>query len=140
MDYIDTSVLTSYYIPDSGSDMAQQVIERIRNPNISTLTQVEFTCTLARNVRNKTVSKEHAHRIVTLLDEHVRAPYYQLLQFRPKNYVQAQNWLARFNSPLRVLDALHLAVAHEHGCRLLTADRDMAKAARQFKVRCRLIA
>jgi len=140
VDYVDTSVLASYYFPDSGSDLAQKVLLHSPKPTVSALTQVELSCALARKVRDQSLSKEHARRILTLFEEHVRTPYFQLLPVRSRNFLQARKWLSRFSSPLRVLDALHLAVAHEHGCRLLTSDRDLAAAAKHFRVRCRLIA
>ena len=55
------------------------------------------------------------------------------------HYVQARRWIESLAAPLRTLDALHLAVAHGHSIPLLTADRQLARAARKLAVRIRLL-
>jgi len=139
MDYIDTSVLASYYCPDSGSDLAQKTLQKSKRPVLSTLTRVELYCALSRKVRDRSLDKDEARKIIALFEKHVRVPYYNMLSVRPRDYRQASKWISQFSSPLRVLDALHLAVAHANECRILTADQDLAKAARQFGVRYRLL-
>jgi len=140
VDYIDTSVLASYYCPDGGSDLAQKTLQKCKRPVLSTLTRVELYCALSRKVRDQSLGKDEAHKIIALFEKHVRAPYYTMLAVRPRDHRQVSKWIAQFSSPLRVLDALHLAVAHANECRLLTADYALAKAARQFGVHCRLLA
>jgi predicted nucleic acid-binding protein len=51
----------------------------------------------------------------------------------------ARDWLAGFRVPLRSLDALHLAFASQAGAKLVTADRELAKAARALGVATRLL-
>ena len=38
------------------------------------------------------------------------------------HYHLAREWISRFTTPLRTLDALHLAVASQNNIRLVTAD------------------
>jgi len=56
-----------------------------------------------------------------------------------KEYVLAADWIGRFATPLRTVDALHLASAFSNGLRLLTADRGLARSAKHFGVECELI-
>ena len=45
------------------------------------------------------------------------------------HYHLAREWISRFTTPLRTLDALHLAVASQNNIRLVTADTALAASA-----------
>jgi len=47
--------------------------------------------------------------------------------------------IAQFSTPLRTLDALHLATAHVNQFELITADKNLEKSAVILGVTCRLI-
>ncbi len=47
--------------------------------------------------------------------------------------------MARRETPLRTLDALHLAVAHCHDLQVLTADQGMAEAGGELGVEVTLL-
>jgi uncharacterized protein len=51
----------------------------------------------------------------------------------------AQDWIRRFDTPLRTLDALHLAIASAQGILLITADRGLAGSAEAFGVEVELL-
>jgi predicted nucleic acid-binding protein len=44
------------------------------------------------------------------------------------------NWIAEFNTPLRTLDALHLAIAAHNQAPLLTADVRLAESAKKLGI------
>lgn len=55
--------------------------------------------------------------------DHLRIGLYARIALERRHYEAARGWLGRMTSPLRALDAIHLAVAEREGLRLATADR-----------------
>ena len=55
------------------------------------------------------------------------------------HYEIARDWIGRFATPLRTLDALHLAICSSADGLLLTSDRGLAEAARRFGVRTKCL-
>ena len=51
------------------------------------------------------------------------------LPLRARHYRDARDRIARFDPPLRTLDALHPAIAVDAGAELMTLDRQRATAA-----------
>ena len=64
----------------------------------------------------------------------MKARRYRLLKLRAKHYRHASDRIARFDLPLRTLDALHLATAALAGAELLTLDRALARSAEGGRV------
>jgi uncharacterized protein len=127
--YLDTSVLVAYYYPEPLSDVAQKVVRSQSHPAISSLTEVELISALARKTREGGLSKQGAERIATLFLSHVEEGLYRRLLISEQHYVQARDWLQSFQTPLRTLDALHLAVAAATDLQLVTADKTLASSA-----------
>ncbi len=75
------------------------------------------------------MSRRDARRVATIFLTHVEGGYYEHLSVQPAHFRIARGWIASFETPLRTLDALHLAVAHVHGLRLVTADGALARSA-----------
>jgi hypothetical protein len=139
MVYLDTSVLAAYYCPEALSDKAERAILAAEQPAISSLAQVELVSALARKVREKELSKQDANRIVNQFQAHIAHNLYHWVAIERHHYEKAFQWLATFSTPLRTLDALHLAAAAGESARLLTTDRQMAKAAKIFGLTLTLI-
>jgi predicted nucleic acid-binding protein len=59
---------------------------------------------------------------------------YEVVAIEHGDFVQARQWIARMDTALRTLDALHLAVAHRRGLEVLTADEGLADAGRTFEL------
>ena len=78
-------------------------------------------------------------RHIALLREHVAQRVYRMLPLEPAHYAQVQRWLELMDTSLRAADALHLALAAQSGCRLLTADRSLADSARRHDVPYKLL-
>lgn len=54
-------------------------------------------------------------------------------------FLQARRRMTRFETALRLLDSLHLAVAGRRNLVLLTSDRGLAEAGRTFDVEMELM-
>lgn len=129
--YIDTSVLGAYYCPEPLSAAAEAALLELRDPCISTLTEVEFASLVARKRRLKELSAREAGDVLRLFGQHVAEGYYRRLSFGAEHLLRARDLIASMTGALTTFDALHLSVALSVGLPLLTADRDFARAARR---------
>ncbi len=139
MAYVDTSVLAAYYCPEPLSLAAERALRNLSSPLISDLTLVEFVSAISRKVREKTLSRESAARVMAQFEAHVEDGYYEVLALRPRDYRLAKSWLGQLNGTLRTLDALHLAVAEAASRTIVTADRRLAAEARRLAVPVKLL-
>lgn len=139
MHYLDTSVLTGYYCIEKRSERVQRVLSEMEAPTISPLVEVEFYCAVARKVRAGALEQAAAVRIFSEFQVHLAEPRYNVLPIEAAHYVLAREWLAELVTPLRVLDALHLAAAQSAGLCLVTADKDLARCAEHFAVEHELL-
>ena len=137
--YLDSSVLVAYYTPEPLSERAQSSIVKTRESAISWLCQLEFASAVSRKVRTGEFARPDAEQALALLREHVAQRVYRMLPLEPAHYAQAQRWLELMATSLRAADALHLSLAAQSGCRLLTADRSLADSARRHDVPYKLL-
>jgi predicted nucleic acid-binding protein len=137
--YIDTSVLGAYYCPEASSATAEHALRQVAAPVISTLTEVEFCSLIARKRRLRELSERQAGEILNLFGLHVAEGFYRRISLTAEHFLKARHLVGAPSSVLRTLDALHLAVAVTETLALMTADRDLAKAARRHKVRVILV-
>jgi predicted nucleic acid-binding protein len=140
MAYVDTSVLVAYYCPEALSRKAQEAIGEGEQPTISLLVELEFHAALAAKARTGEMEAASARRVLSMFQKHRAEEAYLFVSISAAEYGIARDWIARFSSPLRAPDALHLAAALTSGLALLTADRALARSARHFGVVHRLIA
>ena len=133
-------MLTAYYCPEPRSDRVQRLLAGLSEPAISLLVQVELFCAVARKVRSGGIEAAGARRIFALLAMDVVEQRFRLLPLETGEYLQACEWIAQLRTPLRVLDAIHLALARTHNTCLVTADEDLARAAHVLGVACRFMA
>jgi uncharacterized protein len=139
MAYIDTSVLVAYYCPEPLSAKAQRAISKLESPTISALVEVELHSAMAIKVRTREVTAADARRVLRLLADHVAQGCYRVLAIGAGEYALAREWLAAFTTPLRALDALHLAAAARAELPLMTADRDLARSGQALDVTVELL-
>ncbi len=143
LSYIDTSVLVPRYLESPESSVCKRVIAECTHDDaiplaLSELTKLEFVSTVAKYVRTRQIDKSVAREILVAFEYHCLHSF----AFRPvlsSEYELAQQWLRQFRTPLRTMDALHLAVAHTNRLTLVTADRQLAVAAEVFGVPCRFV-
>lgn len=140
MHYLDTSVLTAYYCPEARTARVQRILSTIDRPTVSPLVEVELYCVVSRKVRAGDLDASSARGIFSQFQLHLAEPRFQLIPIDATVYGLARDWIAQLSSPLRVLDALHMATAFAHDLCLLTADKQLARAARHFGVKHKLIA
>ncbi|MBI1864453.1 MAG: type II toxin-antitoxin system VapC family toxin [Nitrospirae bacterium] len=128
--YVDTSVLTAYYSPETHSQRVQTFLLGIPQPAVSWLTETEIASAMARKVREGSLPRTQAVEIWSLFHSHLVEGYFWRLPVASEHYELAASWIASFKIPLRTLDALHLAVAVFERLPLATLDRSLVKAAR----------
>jgi predicted nucleic acid-binding protein len=137
--YIDTSVLIAYYLPEPLSERAERILLRGGTLSISPLVELEFASVLARKVRARELAPSAARSALEQFRAHQEEGLYRRLEIGAVHYEQARRWVEAFRPPLRTLDALHLSVAAAAGAALLTADKQLARAARALRLSCRLL-
>ncbi len=137
--YVDTSVLAAYYCPEPLSLAAEHALRNLSSPMISDLTLVEFSSAISRKVREKTLLRESAARLIAQFEAHLADGYYEILSLKARDYHLAQSWLGQLTGTLRTLDALHLAVTQTADVSILTADRRLVSEARRLGVSVKLL-
>ena len=138
--YVDTSVLAAYYSPEPLSLVAERTVRNLTSPAISDLTLVEFASAISRKVREKTLPRESAARVMAQFEAHLEDGYYEVLSVKARDYRLAKSWLGQLQGTLRTLDALHLAVVEAAGVSMVTADRRLAAEARNLGLAVKLLA
>jgi predicted nucleic acid-binding protein len=128
--YLDTSVLVPLYWAEALSDSVEELLSgEAVEPAISQLVEVEFVSALSRRVRMGEVAQGEARAIVQQFQTDLEAGLYTQLALEPIHYIMARDWIHQFNTPLRTLDGLHLAIAVANTISLVTADEGLAESA-----------
>ena len=129
MYYLDTSVLVALYIPEPKSNGIQKIIRKKSETALSSLCEVEFYSAISRRIRMKEVSREDGNKIILQFQLHLKTQLYKMFPIMQKEYDIARKWIGNFDTPLRTLDALHLAVAFSNNLEFFTADIALGKSA-----------
>lgn len=137
--YIDTSVLGAYYCLESLSAAADAALRQIKTPVISLLSEVEFCSLLSRKRRLKELTERQMVAILDLFSTHVAEGFYRRVAMTSEHFLTARKLVASAHSSLRTLDGLHLALALTENLPLITADQDLAKAAKRHKTAVLLV-
>jgi predicted nucleic acid-binding protein len=137
--YIDTSVLGAYYCPELLSAAAEDALRRIEAPVISILSEVEFCSLIAKKRRLKELNQRQAKEVLDLFATPVSEGFYRRMVLTAEHYLNARQLIASMDIKLHTFDALHLSAATAETLTLLTADRDLAAAARRHKSSVNLI-
>lgn len=128
MIYLDTSVLAAYYCPEPLSAKAERLIRAESRPAVSDLTEVELFSALSRKTRLRELVRDDAGRVAAQFLAHLENNLYTRLALERRHYQLARDWILRSTTPLRTLDALHLAVAASEGLTLVTSDGGLARS------------
>ncbi|RMG93236.1 MAG: PIN domain-containing protein [Candidatus Dadabacteria bacterium] len=137
--YFDTSALVPLYVPESASSQSAERLRRATSVCVSWLAEVEFRFALALKTRTKALAPEPATTVLRAFQRHLDQRLYQLLPMDRGVFAQAVLWLEQLSTPLRCLDALHLACCHREQCVLVTLDAALARSARRLGVPCDFI-
>jgi predicted nucleic acid-binding protein len=140
MTYIDTSILVACYCPEPLSGAAQEAARKAGALAISPLSAVEFYSALALKTRTGETSADAVRRVLVSFRLHQAEGIFRVVPIEAREYALACEWISKFTTPLRTVDALHLAATFCNELTLLTADKDLAHSAKHFGVRHKLVA
>jgi len=135
MVYLDTSIIAAYYCPEPLSEKVEAFIIAQTQPVISSLTEIELFSAISRKIREGQLKRADGGRIIAKFMAHVDDNFYTKLLIKPNHYKLARDWIGQFNSSLRSLDAIHLAVTSSEGLTIITADENLSKSAKKFAVK-----
>lgn len=122
---VDCSVAAKWVLPEPDRDPAMALLDRYGSGGISLIAPdlllAEFASLLAKRTRRKQLSVEQAQRGFGLMN--LCAP--RLFDTRPRLPRALQLSL---NYQLSLWDCVYLALALEHACPVITADRRLFRA------------
>ncbi|MBU2758868.1 type II toxin-antitoxin system VapC family toxin [Acidithiobacillus sulfurivorans] len=136
--YFDTSFLAPLILEEASS---LQVVTYLRELStgqflLSSLTRLEFSSLLAREVRMGGLQESEALAAENICDDLLREAF-QIVCPAQDDYVLAGHYIRHYESGLRTADALHLAIAKNQGSDLLLSlDKGLLKAAKMMGIRC----
>ena len=139
MIYLDTSVVVPLYWLEALTNTVEELLVNEPELGLSDLTRVEFGSAIARRVRMGEISRESAKEIIGQFQAHIDAELYTLIEVEPIHYRIAREWIGGLETPLRTLDALHLAIASSRDVPLVTADAGLANSAGVLGVAVQLL-
>ncbi|MBF2067030.1 MAG: type II toxin-antitoxin system VapC family toxin [Calothrix sp. C42_A2020_038] len=134
MIYLDTSIVAPLYWTEPLSDTVEELVLSETELGLSQLVEVELISALSRRVRMGEISQDDAAAIVERFQIDIDSSFYNRITLETIHYHLAREWISRFTTPLRTLDALHLAVASQNNLRLVTADVRLAASAEFLEV------
>lgn len=128
--YFDTSFIVPYILPEATSSRIQQFFREHDGEEltISHWTRVEFASMLAREVRLGALPRQAA-RDADLRFETAMAQSFTVVLLDRSDFDLCKRYLQRFETALRVGDALHLAIANNRDAQMFyTLDRKLLRA------------
>ena len=133
---LDCSVAAKWILPEPGRSSALRVLQQYESGEISLIAPdlllAEFASLVAKRNRRKEISAEQAIKAFQLMKQ--CAP--RLLDMRPR-LASALNLALRHGMSL--WDCVYLALAIEHDCPLLTADRRLFRGSTALHSSVRLL-
>lgn len=136
---LDTSIIVAFYIPEAISSRVQRLFSSDTELAISSLAEVEFASAIAKRVRMNSISQPDGQRVLDEFHTHLRDNLYAHKPITQEVFHQASQWLASFQTPLRTLDALQLAVAKVNDLPFVTGDKVLINAAGKLGVSVRKV-
>lgn len=134
--YFDTSFLPPLFLEEKTSRKIEAYVTTLPAGDLylSHWTRLEFSSLVAREVRVRGLTPEEGQAVLLQFDQLVEESYRVILP-TALDYELAREYLKQFATGLRAGDALHLAIASNHGAtKILTLDEGMLKAGKQLKL------
>lgn len=133
--YLDTSFVAPLVIPEESSDAVEAFLRDCEDElATSQWTRVELASLVSRRVRMGEFDEAQAEAIRKTFEQ-LLVQSFVLLAPSVADFVTAAQLLTPADTGLRAGDALHLAVATNHGAkRVYTLDRGLLKAGERLKV------
>ena len=136
MFYLDTSFLVPYFIPEKASRAVEKFLSSVKAEElaISQWTRTEFVSALGIKIRTQRFSEDAARRVLAAFDE-ITGQYLTVIPIMERDYLLAAEFLLQWSLGLRAGDALHLALAKNHGAkRIYSLDKSLIKAASRLRI------
>lgn len=136
MYYFDTSFLAPLILEEATSTKVEAYIRKLPVGElwVSLLTRIEFSSLLAREVRMGNLTPVDALASDDAF-ERVIAESYRVIVPTVADYELAKSFIREYATGLRAGDALHLAIAGNHGAgTLLSLDKGLLKAGKLLKL------
>lgn len=140
MFYLDTSFVIPLFINESTSEEVAAKLQAIPMDKIaiSLWTKTEFSSVLARKVRMQESTEQFALKTISKFEQ-MMTNSCQVIIPEAADFDLSAQYIQHFQTGLRAGDALHLAIAKNHGAMsIYTLDVKLAKAASLLNISCRL--
>jgi uncharacterized protein len=134
--YFDTSIVVPIYVPDRFSASALARLAETEEIHLSNLTELEFYSALAKKIRTGRLTRPEVDQAAHSFLDHWQTGVYLRSTLTGAMFQRALEFLQAFATPLRSLDALHLACCASSELVLVTADPTLAEGAAHFGVPC----
>lgn len=132
--YFDTSYLAPLIVQEAYTALVTHYVATLDPRALATShwTLVEFASMLARGVRMQTLSRQEADGLQIRFERLISSTFSVILPMS-EDYASAAAFLARAKTVLRGPDAMHLAIAENHGATaILSLDKKMVVAGLSF--------
>jgi predicted nucleic acid-binding protein len=138
--YIDTSVLVAALTNESRTADLQNWLagQAPSDLVISDWVMTEFSAALSIKVRTGQLGPEHRAEALAVFRSMAELSF-NVVAVSRMDFAAAARLSDQHTSGLRAGDALHLAIAANHGYRLVALDRTLAQAGRELGVDARLL-
>jgi uncharacterized protein len=122
--YLDTNVVAPFYWAEALSDAVDELFRQETELCISQLGEIE---------------RNDAQSIADRFQSDLGNGFYRQFALEAVHYEIARDWIKRFDTPLRTLDALHLAIAASYDIPLVTVDEGLVVSADLLGVDIRIL-
>ena len=139
MIYLDTSFLMPLFRQEEVSESIGNFLATRATGSlaVSQWTRVELASVIARDVRMKSLDETTAHKLLEACDALIEESLHLLIP-TAADFNLAHDFVSNFATKLRGPDALHLAIACNHGVEeILTLDDGLLFAAKKLKIKAR---
>ena len=139
MRYVDASVAVAYYLPDPLSDTAQAAMRHVPDLALSDWAELEIASVVARLARAGSITEPEARLTIETVSRHLAGSSLRRVLTSTHDIAHARELVSRLDLPLRAQDAVHLAIVTRLELSLLTADRHLARCAKEVGAKVELV-
>lgn len=140
MRYVDTSLLVAALLNEKSTAATQRWLSEqpAGELAVSDWVATEFSAALSMKLRTGDLEPPHRSEVLAFFTRLMEASF-QLLPVSRRDFQTAARFADLHLTGLRAGDALHLAVAANHGASLHTMDKQLAKAGQALGVDTELL-